>query len=244
MKKLVLVGLFLLLMSSFVLADMSISNVKKYDMYGRAITGRTYFVSYDRVELDAQASTRSDISLQAQGFGGSNCREIRRGTLKYHCIYYISPFVHGPTTMFVEGLNYVTKEVTRTDLFQTFFNPLVLSVGPTTPIVFGTLKPGTTVYSNAVQVVTTTEASANANIYLKGANTYSPVRALCGYSNSFPYYYIQYSVNGGAWRTISTKYTLIGQNNINVMFRANVPSPCVGEFDIAKRISFTAEVAK
>jgi len=238
MKKVALALLILILSSTIVLATISVNSINRYNELGASIT-RDYLIDGDTVVADVTTdSLKGNMALMlSPDGGGAGC--VRLSKTHYVCTYTDS--MYGPSGLFgfyVTGVDYLTGEQEQTDNQITLYlNPNV-TLTQSDQVAFGTLKPGKTNYSNIITINTSRGNNADARIYVKGKTTYSSTPGRCPRTNTFPTSYIQYSVNGGIWKTLSTFWQIVGINSATIQFRANVPSVCIGTYDIAKGIQF------
>jgi hypothetical protein len=247
MKLLSLLVLFALAMSSFALAGISVNSVKMYNPMGLQVN-RTYLADEDTLVVDVTTTrlmSQLNLMLSPNG-GGAGCRRL--SNTHYSCTYTDS--MYGPKGMrgfYMNGTYYDTGEQNSTPVFkEIYLNPGPYNVTLNAPIAFGTLLPGTIVYSSNVTASITKEDGADGRIYIQGKPTYSSTgQSKCPYSNVFATANIEYRISGGVlWQKLSAMPKPIGVNSVTLQFRAKVPSYCVGTFDLAKSIIFSSAVVQ
>lgn len=125
--------------------------------------------------------------------------------------------------------------------FNMFFNPSI-TLSTDNPIDISGM-PGSSVFST-VSIDLDIEGGASADIFIRGTHFYdshsSPAK--CPITNQFDVTNIKYSV-GGPYLTLTLVDQYLGTFNddFDITFKLNIPSPCIGNFDTGK-ITINAEI--
>jgi hypothetical protein len=202
------------------------------------------YYEIDVSDTEGYQDIKEPVTIQGP-LGSSICNFISTQsstTKRYKCEYGVTSET-GVQSITIKASDTTNQQATFTESWS--FNPpkgtISVSTNNGNPITFPSYSAGVTVYSTNHFVISNPN---NANVYLYGNDYYAiAFPASCPWSNALDIdYWGQWSTDNVNWYNIPNKNwnaafpygaSLIGNSNsINVYIRLNIPSPCVGGFNL------------